>query len=54
LPVAVDIMAAKGCVGMIFELMQKLLAAGIIGAPKTGNVVLIEYDRKYEIRSTGV
>ena len=39
LPVAVDIMAAKGCDGMIFELAEKLLAAGVIGVPKTGATV---------------
>jgi hypothetical protein len=39
LPVAVDIIAAKGCDGMVFELAEKLLAAGIIGVPKTGSTL---------------
>lgn len=39
LPVAVDIIAAKGCDGMIFELAEELLAAGIIEVPKTGSTL---------------
>jgi hypothetical protein len=39
LPVAVDIMAAKGCDGMVFELAESLLAAGILGIPKTGSTM---------------
>ncbi|KAG0650464.1 Scytalone deHydratase Arp1 [Hyphodiscus hymeniophilus] len=38
LPVAVDIMVAKGCDGMVFDLAEKLLAAGILGVPKTGSL----------------
>ncbi|RDL36007.1 putative Glutamyl-tRNA(Gln) amidotransferase subunit A [Venustampulla echinocandica] len=38
LPVAVSIVAAKGCDGMIFTLAEKLLAAGILKIPKTGSV----------------
>lgn len=38
LPVGVDIMAAKGCDGMIFALAQQLLAAGILKMPATGSV----------------
>jgi hypothetical protein len=36
--VGVDIMAAKGCDGMIFALAEKLLAAGILKVPKTGSL----------------
>jgi hypothetical protein len=36
--VGVDIMAAKGCDGMIFALAQQLLAAGILKMPATGSV----------------
>ena len=36
---AVDILAAKGCDGMVFELAEKLLAAGIIAVPKTGSTM---------------
>ncbi|PYH94503.1 amidase signature enzyme [Aspergillus ellipticus CBS 707.79] len=35
-PVTVDIMAAKGCDGLIVRLAQDLLKAGIIKTPKTG------------------
>jgi hypothetical protein len=38
LPVSVDIMAAKGCDGMLFALAEQLLAAGILKAPKTGSL----------------
>jgi len=38
LPVPVDIMAAKGCDGMLFALTEQLLAAGIIKVPKTGSL----------------
>jgi hypothetical protein len=38
LPVGVDIMAAKGCDGMIFALAEQLLAAGILKIPATGSV----------------
>jgi hypothetical protein len=39
LPVAVDIIVAKGCDGMVFELVQELLSAGIIAVPKTGTLL---------------
>lgn len=38
LPVSVDIMAAKGCDGMLFALAEDLLAKGILKVPKTGSV----------------
>jgi len=38
LPVPVDIVAAKGCDGMLFTLAEQLLAAGIIQIPKTGSL----------------
>lgn len=38
LPVGIDIMAAKGCDGMLFELAEQLLAAGILKVPKTGSL----------------
>ena len=40
LPVSVDIMAAKGCDGMIFQLAQDLTAAGIIGPTQAGQTIL--------------
>lgn len=36
LPVTVDIMAAKGCDGLIFDLVRDLVAAGILKASKAG------------------
>jgi hypothetical protein len=36
LPVSVDILAAKGCDGMIFGLVQDLVKAGIVNATKAG------------------
>lgn len=39
LPVAVDILAAKGCDGMIFELAERLYAAGIIRQPGVGSLL---------------
>lgn len=36
LPVTVDIMAARGCDGMIFGLVQDLVNAGILKASVTG------------------
>ena len=36
LPVSVDILAAKGCDGMIFGLVQDLVKAGVINATKAG------------------
>ena len=35
---SVDIMAAKGCDGMIFALAKQLLDAGILKMPATGSV----------------
>ncbi|KAK0105533.1 hypothetical protein ONS95_004108 [Cadophora gregata] len=37
LPVTVDIVAAKGCDGMLFELAAALYKAGILKVPKTGS-----------------
>ncbi|KAI9646388.1 hypothetical protein NHQ30_004380 [Ciborinia camelliae] len=39
LPVAIDIIARKGCDGMIFELAERLLEEGILIAPKAGSVM---------------
>jgi hypothetical protein len=36
LPVTVDFMAAKGCDGMLFSLIQELHAAGIVKTALTG------------------
>ena len=36
LPVTVDIMAAKGCDGMLFGLVQDLVTAGILSTPEAG------------------
>ncbi|KAK3062019.1 hypothetical protein LTS18_004977 [Coniosporium uncinatum] len=36
LPVTVDFMAAKGCDGMIFSLVEDLLAAGIVSVSQAG------------------
>ena len=38
LPVAVSIVASKGCDGIIFTLAEKLLAAGILKVPKVGSL----------------
>ncbi|KAG9231567.1 putative Glutamyl-tRNA amidotransferase subunit A [Amylocarpus encephaloides] len=38
LPVAVSVVAAKGCDGMIFTLAEKLFAAGILKMPKVGSM----------------
>lgn len=38
LPVSVDIIAAKGCDGMIFALAKELLDIGILKIPTTGSV----------------
>ena len=37
LPVAVNIVAAKGCDGIIFDLANQLVKAGILKVPKTGS-----------------
>ena len=39
LPVTVDILAAKGCDGMIFQLAKELSAAGIINATLAGQTI---------------
>ena len=39
LPVTVDIVAAKGCDGLIFNLVQDLVKAGIIEVPLTGQTI---------------
>lgn len=38
LPVAVNVVAAKGCDGVIFDLANQLVKAGILKVPKTGSV----------------
>lgn len=40
LPATVDIMAAKGCDGMIFSLVQDLHAAGLLATVKTGRSIV--------------
>lgn len=39
LPVTVDFLAAKGCDGMIFQLVKDLKAAGIVNATMTGQTI---------------
>jgi hypothetical protein len=39
LPVTVDILAAKGCDGMIFALAEALTNAGILKVPGTGSLM---------------
>ncbi|RAL60135.1 hypothetical protein DID88_000760 [Monilinia fructigena] len=39
LPVAIDVVARKGCDGMIFELAKRLLEEGILVVPKAGSVM---------------
>ncbi|KAM0798757.1 glutamyl-tRNA amidotransferase [Usnea florida] len=39
LPVTIDILAAKGCDGLIFNLVQDLQAAGIVNASLTGQTI---------------
>ncbi|KAG8526482.1 uncharacterized protein KY384_008682 [Bacidia gigantensis] len=39
LPVTIDIMAAKGCDGLIFNLVQDLVSAGIAKVPLTGQTI---------------
>jgi hypothetical protein len=39
LPVAVDIIAAPGCDGVIFELAEQLQMAGIVNIPKAGSTM---------------
>jgi len=55
LPVTVAILAAKGCDGLIFGLVQDLQAAGIVNVSQTGQTILggeillrmqkVKYDR---------
>ena len=40
LPVTVDILAAKGCDGLIFSLVQDLVKAGIVKVPLTGQTTM--------------
>ncbi|KAL3965251.1 hypothetical protein ACCO45_002255 [Purpureocillium lilacinum] len=40
LPVTVDLMARKGCDGMLFSLVERLLEEGIIGVSKPGRSLL--------------
>ena len=39
LPVSVDILAAKGCDGIIFKLAQDLVKAGILNATQAGQTI---------------
>lgn len=39
LPVAVDVLVAKGCDKVIIELANQLVKAGIIKVPKTGSTM---------------
>ncbi|KAK3896991.1 amidase signature domain-containing protein, partial [Staphylotrichum tortipilum] len=39
LPVTVDVMAAKGCDGLLARLAQELAAAGVVKVPKAGGTV---------------
>ena len=39
LPVAIDVMAAKGCDGLLAKLAQDLVEAGILTVPKTGRTL---------------
>lgn len=39
LPVTVDFMAAKGCDGMIFSLVEQLMHAGIVSVSKPGRTL---------------
>ena len=39
LPVTIDFLAAKGCDGMIFNLVKDLMAAGIVNASMTGQTL---------------
>ena len=40
LPVTVDILAAKGCDGLIFSLVLDLVKAGIVQVPLTGQTTM--------------
>ena len=39
LPVTVDFLAAKGCDGMLFQLIEDLRAAGIVNATMAGQTI---------------
>ena len=39
LPVTIDFLAAKGCDGMIFKLVEDLMAAGIVNTSQTGRTI---------------
>jgi hypothetical protein len=39
LPVTIDILAAKGCDGLIVKLAQDLVEAGILPVPETGGTI---------------
>jgi hypothetical protein len=39
LPVTIDILAAKGCDGLLVKLAQDLVAAGILPVPETGGTI---------------
>jgi len=47
LPVTVDILAAKGCDGMIFELAERLNSAGILSSVGTGSTMFEGEDKIY-------
>lgn len=38
-PVSVDVLAAKGCDGLLVKLAQDLVAAGILAVPMTGQTI---------------
>ena len=40
LPITIDILAARGCDGMLFQLIQQLQTAGIINAVQAGQTIL--------------
>ena len=40
LPITVDFVAAKGCDGMLFQLIQQLQTVGIINAVQAGQTIL--------------
>ena len=40
LPITINFLAAKGCDGMLFKLIQQLQTAGIINAVQVGQTIL--------------
>jgi hypothetical protein len=40
LPVAIDVMAAKGCDGLLVKLAQDLVAEGVLAVPLAGQTIL--------------